>query len=352
MHESIHPSSEQSLAHHAFESGLIDALQPIRQFALATAIFHLFDRGIFDRLDGELVDVGELADSLGLDPIRLGGLLSYLSNEDLVVLRSGNATLTRKGEALSSYRAWYTMLIGGYGGTFMELGEQLSAGATGAGRNIVHVGVGSCGISRYDAFPLTKALIDRMPEAPNVVCDLGCGNGMYLVEFCRYFPELRAVGIEPDEASCIAARSYITEHGFADRIDIVCDSATRFVADPKATKPDLYVLGFVLHEILGQEGEEGVIEFLKGIRADNPGTHIVVIEVSDMINNRARMEHGLAKSYYNPYYLLHYFTNQKLEPHEFWMTVYARAGFEVLAQATTSPEVDSTGLELGYLLRG
>ncbi len=352
MPDPILSPTHQHLSHHTFEGGLVEALQPIRQFALATAIFHIFDQGIFDRLDGELVDVAELARSLGQDPVRLGGLLAYLGNEDLVALRGGRATLTAKGQALSDYRAWYTMMIGGYGGTFLEIGEQLREGASGAHRDIVHVGVGSCGISRYDAFPLTKSLIDRMPEAPRVVCDLGCGNGMYLVEFCRYFPGLRAVGIEPDEASCAAARAYIAEHGYGERIEIVCDSAMDFVADATATKPDLYVLGFVLHEILGQEGEDGVVEFLTRIRADNPGTHIVVIEVSDQIDSRAHMEHGLAKSYYNPYYLLHYFTNQKLETHEFWMGVYARAGFEVLAQATTSPEVDSTGLELGYLLRG
>jgi 2-ketoarginine methyltransferase len=112
------------------------------------------------------------------------------------------------------------------------------------------------------------------------------------------------------------------------------------------------VLGFVLHEILGQDGERGVIDFLSEIRRENPGAHVVVIEVSDQIHDRTQMQHGLARSYYNPYYLLHYFTNQKLETHEYWLSVFARAGFEVLARATTSAEVDSTGLELGYLLRG
>ncbi|MDC0675724.1 2-ketoarginine methyltransferase [Nannocystis radixulma] len=334
-----------------FEDGLIEAIEPIRQFALATAIFHLFEAGIYDRIDDAPSSVAELASALGHDRAKLQGLLSYLRNEELVTLDDGEVALTRRGRALAKYRAWYTMLIGGYGQTFMAIGDHLGVGSGGAARDIVHVGVGSCGISRHDAFPLTQELIDKMRRKPEVVCDLGCGNGMYLVEFCRYFPGLRAVGIEPSEASCAAARDFIAEAGFSDRIEIVCNSAVEFVADPKATKPDLYVLGFVLHEILGQEGERGVIDFLSKIRAENRGAHVVVIEVSDQIDEAKQMQHGLARAYYNPYYLLHYFTNQKLETHEYWMSVFARSGFEVLARATTSAEVDSTGFELGYLLR-
>jgi 2-ketoarginine methyltransferase len=222
----------------SFEDGLIEAIQPIRQFALATAIFHLFDTGIYDRIDrsdGAPTAIAELARSLGQDREKLQGLFNYLRNEELVSFGDAGVVLTARGRSLSRYRAWYTMMIGGYGRTFLDMGEHLGVGTGGAGRDIVHVGVGSCGISRYDAFPLTKQLIDRMQRKPEVVCDLGCGNGMYLVEFCRYFPGLRAVGIEPNEVSCAAARSYIAEAGLSDRIAIVCSSATRRRRSPTST---------------------------------------------------------------------------------------------------------------------
>ncbi|MFY0535213.1 hypothetical protein [Nannocystis pusilla] len=172
-----------------FEGGLIEAIEPIRQFALATAIFHLFEAGIYDRIDDAPSSVAELASALGHDRAKLQGLLSYLRNEELVTLSDGEVALTRRGRSLAKYRAWYTMLIGGYGQTFLAIGDHLGVGSGGASRDIVHVGVGSCGISRYDAFPLTKELIDKMRRKPEVVCDLGCGNGMYLVEFAATSPD-------------------------------------------------------------------------------------------------------------------------------------------------------------------
>ncbi len=335
-----------------FEDGLIEALQPIRQFVLAASLFHLFDTGIYDLIAGEAMPVVRLTERLGLDGDRTRGFLSYLKNEGIVALSDDVVSLTERGRAYSEYRAWYTMLIGGYGGTFMQIGESMPANAKWASRDIVNVGVGSCGISRHDAFPLTKSLIAHMDEQPQLICDLGCGNGMYMVEFCKYFPELNAIGVEPDRVSCDTAQAYVDERELGHRIRIVCDSATEFVKHPGENHPDLYILGFVLHEILGQQGEAAVVEFLSLIREKNPDTHLIIIEVDNRIHDQARMKHGLAEAYYNPYYLLHYFTNQKLESMSFWESLFTKAGYEVIARQTTPADVDSTELEIGYLIRG
>ena len=103
---------------------------------------------------------------------------------------------------------------------------------------------------------------------------------------------------------------------------------------------------------MGQRGREEVVRFLSTIRKSCPKSAIAVIEVDDQIATPGVMQHGLAKAYYNPYYLLHYFTNQKLLTPSEWESIFHDAGYAVTAKDTTSLNVDSTGLELGYLLTG
>jgi 2-ketoarginine methyltransferase len=41
-----------------------------------------------------------------------------------------------------------------------------------------------------------------------------------------------------------------------------------------------------------------------------------------------------------------------LETRAYWEKLFAEAGLSIVGFTTTDPHVDSTGLELGYLLRG
>ena len=333
-----------------FESKLVEGIQPIRQFVLASSIHHLFSSGIYDVLRSRKSRVNGISDEIGLDKARVYGFLMYLVNENILVQEDELFELSERGKELEQFRAWYTMLVGGYGGTFLEIGDKLKSGSGVARREIVSVGVGSCGISHYDAFPLTKKLIQKMSSPPATICDMGCGNGMYLIEFCEYFAGIKTIGIEPNESSCVVAREYIASRNMSDRVEIICADAAEWVTRPSENKPDLFILGFVLHEIMGQRGREEVVRFLSTIRKSCPKSAIAVIEVDDQIATPGVMQHGLAKAYYNPYYLLHYFTNQKLLTQGEWESIFHDAGYAVTAKDTTSLNVDSTGLEVGYLL--
>ena len=333
-----------------FELQLVEAIQPIRQFALASSIHHLFSSGIYDLLCAKKSCANRISEEIKLDEARVYGFLMYLVNENILVREDDLFELSERGKDLEQFRAWYTMLIGGYGSTFLEIGEKLKSGSGVARREIVSVGVGSCGISHYDAFPLTKKLIQKMSVPPATICDMGCGNGMYLAEFCDYFAGIKTIGIEPNEESCVVAREYIASRNMSDRVEIICADAAEWVTRPSENKPDLFILGFVLHEIMGQRGRSEVVNFLTTIRKSCPSSAIAVIEVDDQIATRGVMQHGLAKAYYNPYYLLHYFTNQKLLTPAEWESIFRDAGYSVRAKDTTGQNVDSTGLEVGYLL--
>lgn len=94
------------------------------------------------------------------------------------------------------------MLIGGYGHTFLQIGKKLKKNSGHADRDVSKVGVGSCGISRYDAIPLTRTLMAKIQGEYRQLFDFGCGNGLYLIELCKAIPEIEAWGIEPYEENC------------------------------------------------------------------------------------------------------------------------------------------------------
>lgn len=335
-----------------FEATLIDGIQPIRQFVVAIAIYHLFDTKLFALFQerGSLT-VAAAAEALSMDLLKLEGLCRYLQNENILVETEAGLGLSAKGAALAPLEGWYVMLIGGYATTFLQMGERLQQGAGWATRNATKVGVGSCGISHYDAIPLTRSLMDKAPGPCSKLLDLGCGNGRYLVEFCKALPQIQAWGAEPDRGGYEEASALIEQQGLAHRVRVSHSGALEFLDSDFDFRPDFIVLGFVLHEVLGQAGREGVVGFLKKIVARFPDINLIIIEVDNQYDNVQAMRHGLAQAYYNPYYLLHCFTNQLLVKDADWLAMFAEAGLTLVTRETTSDDVDSTGLEIGYLLR-
>lgn len=334
------------------EPRLIDAIQPIRSFALAATLYHLFQTGLFDAMRASNHrTVSDLAAQHGWDAARLEALLKYLRNEGFVNEDGGTFALSDKGRALGDFRPWYTMLIGGYGHTFLQMGDKLQQDAGWATRDIGQVSVGSCGISHYDTIPLTRSLMEHIPHPCQQLLDLGCGNGLYLVEFCTMFPEIEAWGIEPGEESYQAAVALVREHGLENRIHLRHGSAFDFLHSQTSYVPDFIVLGFVLHEILGQDGENAVINFFEQLTSRYPEIYIVVIEIDNQIDTPRIMQHNLALAFYNPYYLTQAFTCQRLETTDFWEHIFSRCGLEMVAKEYVDARIDSTGLAVGYLLR-
>ena len=337
-----------------FEQRLIESIRPISNHYLAVCLHHIFVTGIFDELaqKDQPVHIASIANKLKMDVNRLTGLFLFLANEGVVNVMEGKVILTTKGHQYGEFKAWYTIMIGGYSITIQQIGSALFDGSPFCCREGRYVGLGSCEMSRFDGMPITQTLLRRANLECQEMLDLGCGNALYLVDFCRNMPKLRAWGVEPDLGGYNEACNLVREARMEDRIRLHNSSTSMFLQNiPAGCNPDLMVLGFVLHEILAQEGEEAVIKLLRSVTDQFKQINIVVIEVINEIDNPTFMQHGLAKNFWNPYYLIHYFTLQKLEKKKFWESIFESAGLNIVDQITTDPNVDSSGLEWGYLLK-
>ena len=155
----------------------------------------------------------------------------------------------------------------GYRDLFQGVGRLMREGDGSIERNHLRVALGSARIAIYDAVPLTLRLIERLGASEGVVLDYGCGNALYLIALCAQHPGLRAVGVELAQETVDAARAHVREAGLQERITIEHASAPDYVPSEEI---DFVVSAFVLHEIVGQRGVEGTVEFLQLLRAALP----------------------------------------------------------------------------------
>lgn len=334
------------------EERLTLALQPIRGFVLAQALYHFMDIGIHEVISSSTdLTVLDLARNLNLDEERLRGFLQYLANEGFVRLtESDGVSLTLTGREIADFRPWYKLLVGGYAQTFQQLSLTLQANGPYAKRDSSSVGVGSCGISQHDALPMTRQLLKRITGQWRTVVDLGCGDGSYLVDLCRSMPGVRGIGFDPEQASIEAALRAAINYGIADRVEVRVGEATALPDLSLEPGPLCFITAFVLQEVLEQSGRGAVIEMLRSAFDRYPDSHWIVIEVDHRPADLNIMAKGLGLAYYNPYYLIHYLTEQRLERVEFWERLYIEAGLSIIAIEHPDPSYDSLGLKVGFLL--
>jgi 2-ketoarginine methyltransferase len=337
------------------EEKLILGLQPIRQFVLAQALYYFMDTGIQEAIASSRrsLTIEDLAKKFSLHKGRLRGFIQYLANEGFVLLIDGDVVrLTADGEKIANFQPWYTLLIGGYAQTLLQLPTALRADGTYADRDSARVGVGSCGISQHDALPMTRRLLNQISDTPRTLVDVGCGDGGYLIELCRWSTAVRGIGIEPDIESAVAARQLAETHGIAHRIDVKVGSAAILPALDldQHPKPLCFITAFVLQEILAQEGRAAVVHLLSTVFENYPDASWIVIEVDHRPDDVQVMSHALGLAYYNPYYLIHQLTEQTLEPAIFWEQVYLDAGLRVVSREYPDPSYDSLRLKIGFLL--
>jgi 2-ketoarginine methyltransferase len=341
-----------------FERRLIEHTQPVRFFFLAEALHHAFDLGIVAELERTPGTSAEtLADRLGLDAYRTGALLRYLRNEGYTVLDTDQDSwsLSAKGREVRTFAPWYEMLVGGYARSMEQLGDVVRDGASYAERNTTKVGAGSCGIGAHDALPLVEKLLDQAEAlgGPETIVDLGCGDGSFLMDLLVARPELQGVGVEPNAGSVELGELRRAELGLGDRMRLVQgDAHDALKLDlPERGRGICFMTAFVLQEVMQQQGQQAIEDLLTTTFELYPEAGWLVVEMDHQPLAPVMGAHGLALTFYNPYFLIHTVTEQRLETREWWDALFAKLGLSAEIVANPDPRADSTGLQFGVLLK-
>jgi 2-ketoarginine methyltransferase len=334
-----------------FQPELGKTLGYIRGFVASKVIWQMMQAGIIEDLQQQR-SLQAIADEKGLDPYLLRTVFEYLAVEDILV-KEGTADaptfrLSDYGNRFALYEGWFNILIGGYENIFANIGTMLKEGTGTHARNGKWVGTGSCQISRYDTIPITMDFIRRVkPTATNIV-DFGCGNALYLCTLARELDGIRAVGIEPNRDAYEAGLAQIRAFGLEDRVRLENVDALDYEIHDE---PDFVLMGFVLQEIIAQIGREAMVTYLRKMARKFSASYLMVMEVDYDIDNHQVMRSPVGIGYYNPYFLLHPFTNQRLLPERAWDEIFVEAGYATVIDEVTSPKADPTGFGICYVLK-
>ncbi len=344
----------------AFRPTLLRALDYLAGWATAELLMAILeDEPLLSALE-QGVSAEELAQRLGSpDSLAPGGasaseltgaLLQALHSEGALVREAGTYRLAEDLSELRAAHGWLELLMEGYRELFKGVGRLMREGDGSIERNHLRVASGSARIAIYDAVPITLRLIERLGASEGVVLDYGCGSALYLITLCAQHPGLRAIGVELAQETVQDARAHVRKAGMEDRIAIEHASAPDYVPSEEV---DFVVSAFVLHEIVGQRGVQGTVEFLRSFGTRFPNAKLLIVEVSNPYEEGRGELLGSdrqGKGYYNYYIWLHSVTTQRLLPHARWLELFAQAGYRVLHEERVDDIVDSTGLEIGYAL--
>ncbi len=332
--------------------GLYKSLGYVRGFVVSNVIFQMLEMGIFDDLN-EGKSHTQIAMERSYDIQLLTAIFEFLVVEEVlekeVSPQSGlNFKLSDYGSRMKVYAGWFNILVGGYGTVCSGLKTMLENGTHAVKRNGKWVGIGSCQISKFDTIPKTKEFIYRVKPDTKHILDFGCGNALYLCTLVQELEGIHATGIEPDEEAYKAGLGQVKALDLSHKIRLVNVKALDYEIEET---PDVILFGFVLHEIVSQIGREQLIEYLSQFCKKFSESYLFVMEVDYDIDNHDIMKSKMGLGYYNPYYLIHPFTNQKLLPKEDWRKIFKEAGYEIITEEATSSKADPTGLGICYILK-
>jgi 2-ketoarginine methyltransferase len=329
-----------------FAENLNRSLDYIRGFSASFVLQALIVDGTLALMKRPFTVEG-LSARQGYRPDLLAAVVKFLVVEEIAErsAASDSYQLTDFGKWIADQPGWFNLLVGGYQNVFAKLSDVLRDGPQAAERNSHQVGLGSYEISLHDAFPLAWELIEVVNGDATRFVDIGCGDGYFVREICTRLPHAMAIGVEPSESFENAVRA-VDQAGLADRIKIIHADGLGFDVPPDT---DFLLFAFVLQEILPQIGEDALIAYFCKLRESGFGGAVLAIEVEYDPDNQAVLRTPIGRGYYNPYYLLHPLTNQRLMPIRRWKELFARAGYRLAAEQTVDACVDPSGLELGLV---
>lgn len=311
--------------------------QSIRNgYIRAFILFALHYTGVFQALrSGDAKTTEELASECAIDAHLLDGVLNFLVYADVVLGKENNRFfLTARGkEWLFTDRviAMSWGAVGAYSCLLYELVPTLQ-GDKRYGRDFIRRGdliaVGSHATGKAN-YPWVVSELSRL--GVKKVVDLGCGSADVLIDFCNIDPHLQGVGIDISPEALEEAQRRVSEAGLENRISL-CQGD---IIHPRSFKRymdnvDAFNGIMVFHEFLC-EGGNILVDILHQMKELFPGRYLIIGEfnkVSDKEFEAMPYPDRIHPLFYQ--YIIHPLTWQVLLPKESWLSLFERAGLEII----------------------
>jgi aspartate/methionine/tyrosine aminotransferase/SAM-dependent methyltransferase len=280
----------------------------------------------------------ELVDEL-CDTFHQLGWLRYKS-------RKTSIKLTKVGRAAIAYLYYHWLIHGAY--------KEVLADPINGKRELAEVGLASCQMSRFGAFPLLLKLLDQLNLLSPTILDVGCGSGEGTIEMAISSPQSHVIGFDMCKQSIDRARHLASRNGLTNRVSFHRAEALDCLPTEMPTSNVVPIFAFILHELVGQEGVESVIEYLKKVLRTYPKSFVLIVEpdIQERESMRDIGPDALAffDFYWIFYYHIHEVTQQKLLPSSSWKEIFYAAGYDVVKVEAIPPIVDPCRIELVYVL--
>lgn len=244
---------------------------------LATAAAGLHT-GVLEVLAGGAATVDEVAGRVhATDHDLLRAFLEVLATTGVASREGDRFGLTRRGRAVledSMVRATYIAFDDFHTGLYRDLSAQLAGGPArdDVTRRATVIAELSEAMQPFSDALLREVVAERRPD---YVLDVGCGTGRQLATMLEAAPTAHGVGIELDPEAVDLARRHLTDHGVADRAEVLTGDARELLTDVGPV--DLVLLANVVYYVPLDER----VDLFRAVHARvRPGGAVVVISTA------------------------------------------------------------------------
>ncbi|SDP94324.1 class I SAM-dependent methyltransferase [Lentzea jiangxiensis] len=167
------------------------------------------------------------------------------------------------------------------------------------------------------------ALAAILDANPSTVVDLGSGTCRLLIEILTRLPQARAVGLDLDHDSCVAAVQAGDNAGVGDRLTVVERSIQSVATDPSPLQgADIIHGGFVFHDMFPEEEDVADQVIAQCRDALAPGGFLALTEAVPYVRNPRERRFSAAVTFFH-----RQFMKRKLQTVEEWKARLTTAGF-------------------------
>ena len=236
--------------------------------ALRVAVEH----GVLASLATRTRDAKTLAGESRLDPVILTRILDVLVAVGLFAREGDSFSLTEQGRAHAGRGDTLRADIAVTFGQTRALVEEARRGTLARGWRHVDPEVirSQATLSHDMTMRMHRPMIEAWPEVGAllsregaVLLDVGVGGAGGSIAFCKIFPKLRVVGIDPLPAALMEARANVAAHGLSDRIEL------RPQRGEELTEERAFDVAFVPSKFMDDRAFEATLATLtKALKAD------------------------------------------------------------------------------------